>query len=116
MAVSFPALVQTSLSALTPAPWNPRTTSDERFQNLCRSLETDRDFLQLRPILATNDGTIFARNIRFRAAQHLGWEIVPAVLGGIPEQDAITERVRRSGARPDGRVSPCTGGHEPPHP
>ena len=48
------------LVSLTPAPWNPRKIKDERFQNLCRSLESDPDFLQLRPIPATADGTIFA--------------------------------------------------------
>ena len=54
------APVPVSLLARWPAPWNPRSIKDERFQNLCRSLEADPDFLQLRPILATADGTIFA--------------------------------------------------------
>ena len=57
-----------SLLALTPAPWNPRSIKDERFANLCRSLEADPEFLQLRPILATLDGTSFAGNMRYRAA------------------------------------------------
>ena len=86
------------LVVLTPAPWNPRTIKDERFQNLCRSLEADPDFLQLRPILATADGTIFAGNMRFRAAQHLGWETIPAVLVDIPEPLA-RERPLRDNAQ-----------------
>ena len=57
-----PALVP--LVALTPAPWNPCGIKDERFENLCRSLEADPDFLQLRPILATADGATFLGNMR----------------------------------------------------
>ncbi len=87
-----------SLLALTPAPWNPRSISDARFQNLCHSLEADPEFLQLRPILATLDGTIFAGNMRYRAAQQLGWETVPAILVDIPEQLA-KERAMRDNAQ-----------------
>ncbi|HVA08400.1 MAG TPA: ParB/RepB/Spo0J family partition protein, partial [Acidimicrobiales bacterium] len=87
-----------SLIALTPAPWNPRSISDARFQNLCASLEADPEFLQLRPILATLDGTIFAGNMRYRAAQQLGWETVPAILVDIPEQLA-KERALRDNAQ-----------------
>jgi hypothetical protein len=57
-----PALVP--LVALTPAPWNPRSIKDERFQNLCRSIEADPEFLWRRPILAQADGTIYAGNQR----------------------------------------------------
>ena len=85
---------QVPLVALTPAPWNPRSIKDERFQNLCRSLEADPDFLQLRPILATADGTIFAGNMRYRAAQQLGWETVPAILVDIPEALAKDRALR----------------------
>ena len=86
------------LAKLTAAPWNQRTISDAHFQNLCRSLEQDPDFLQLRPILATKDGTVFAGNMRLRAAQHLGWETVPAILVDIPEQLA-KERAMRDNAQ-----------------
>ncbi len=86
------------LLRLTPAPWNPRSIKDERFENLCRSLESDPDFLQLRPILATADGTIFAGNMRFRAAQHLGWETIPAILVDIPEQLARERALRDNGS------------------
>ena len=89
---------QVPLLALAPAPWNPRTIKDDRFQNLCRSLEADPEFLQLRPILATADGTIFAGNMRFRAAQQLGWETIPAILVDIPEALA-KERALRDNAQ-----------------
>ena len=77
---------------------NPRSINDERFANLCRSLEADPEFLQLRPILATLDGTIFVGNMRYRAAQHIGWETVPAILVDIPEQLA-RERALKDNAQ-----------------
>lgn len=86
------------VASLAPAPWNPRSIKDPRFENLCRSLEADREFLWLRPILATSDGTVFAGNMRLRAAQHLGWGEVPAVLVDIPEQLA-KERAMRDNAQ-----------------
>ncbi len=108
------------VASLTPAPWNPRSIKDPRFQNLCRSLEADREFLWLRPILATADGTVFAGNMRLRSAQHLGWEEVPAVLVDIPEQLA-KERAMRDNAQwgeweeddrdPDDRLDQCRIDH-----
>lgn len=93
-----PKLSVVLVASLTPAPWNPRTISDPRFQNLCQSLAADPDFLQLRPILATIDGTVFAGNMRLRAAQHIGWTEIPAVLVDIPEQLA-KERAMRDNAQ-----------------
>jgi DNA modification methylase len=86
------------LADLHAAAWNPRSINDPRFQNLCRSLETDPEFLWLRPILATADGTVFAGNLRLRAAQHLGWETVPTVVVDIPEKLA-KERALRDNAQ-----------------
>ncbi len=74
-----------ALSKLKPAPWNPRLIKDDRFKNLCKSLENDPAFFDLRPCLATLDGTIYAGNMRYRAAQKLGWTEVPAILTDIPE-------------------------------
>jgi hypothetical protein len=71
---------------LKPAPWNPRTIRDPRFENLCRSIEADPEFLERRPILAQADGTVYGGNMRLRAVQHLGWSDVPAVLDDIPDQ------------------------------
>ncbi len=80
-----------ALTALHPAPWNPRSIRDVRFQQLCRSLEADPDFLWHRPILADADGEIYAGNMRWRAAEHLGWTEVPAILGPV---DAMLARAR----------------------
>jgi DNA modification methylase len=86
------------LSALHPAGWNPRTISDERFQNLCRSIESDPDFLWRRPILAQADGTIYAGNMRYRAAEKLGMSEVPAIIEDVPDQLA-RERALRDNAQ-----------------
>jgi ParB-like chromosome segregation protein Spo0J len=92
--VEEPAVEAVPLDRLHPAPWNPRTIKDERFQNLVRSIQTDPDFLWRRPILATADGTIYAGNMRYRAAQHLGMATVPAVVEDIAEQLAKERALR----------------------
>ena len=92
--VEEPAVEAVPLDRLYPAPWNPRTIKDERFQNLVRSIRADLDFLWRRPILATADGTIYAGNMRYRAAQHLGMATVPAVIEDISEQLAKERALR----------------------
>jgi ParB-like nuclease domain len=91
-------MTRVALTKLHPAPWNPRTLRDARFQNLCRSIEADPGLLELRPILATKNGTIYGGNQRYRAVQHLGWEDVPAELSDIPEQLAKERALRDNGA------------------
>jgi len=98
LAESSIAPVATPLAALQPAPWNPRTISDERFQNLCRSIATDPEFLWRRPVLAQADGTIYAGNMRYRAAEHLGMATIAAVIEDIPDQLA-RERALRDNAQ-----------------
>ena len=85
------------LDRLRPAPWNPRLIADARFENLCRSIETDPEFLWQRPILATADGTIYGGNMRFRAVEALGWVEVPAVIEDIPERLAKERALRDNG-------------------
>lgn len=82
------------LGQLRPAPWNPRTIRDHRFKTLCQSIEADPGFLLLRPVLAQLDGTIYAGNMRYRAAEHLGHETVPAVLADIPVKLAKERALR----------------------
>jgi DNA modification methylase len=92
------APVLVPLVALTPAPWNPRSIKDERFQNLCASIQADPDFLWRRPILAQADSTIYAGNMRYRAAQHLGMLEVPAIVEDVSDQLA-RERALRDNAQ-----------------
>ena len=85
---------QVPLAALTPAPWNPRLLKEKRFRDLCASLKADPGLLERRPILANRDGMIYAGNQRYRAAQHLGWVTVPAVLDDLSEIEAKARAVR----------------------
>ena len=58
-------IVGVPLSALRPAPWNPRTISDAQFARLCASIEEDPGFLWRRPVLANASGEIYAGRDRF---------------------------------------------------
>lgn len=87
-----PALVEASW--LRPAPWNPRRITDTRFLSLVASIEADPDFLWLRPVLATADGTVYGGNMRLRAALHLGMTHVPAVVMDIPDSLAKERALR----------------------
>jgi hypothetical protein len=87
-------VIDTPLSELRAAKWNPRTIQEERFKNLIRSIEADPEFLRLRPVLATADGTIYAGNMRFRAAQQLGLETIPAIVADIPDRLAKERALR----------------------
>jgi ParB-like chromosome segregation protein Spo0J len=93
-----PQVSKVPLVALQPADWNPRLIKEERFQNLCASIKADPDFLWRRPVLAQADGTIYAGNMRYRAAQHLGFETIPAIIEDIPDQLA-RERALRDNAQ-----------------
>ena len=82
------------VSRLKPADWNPRKIRENRFKNLCKSIETDPKFMENRPILESADGTIYAGNMRYRAAVELGWSTVPAIIEDIPEQLAKQRALR----------------------
>lgn len=94
MSVGLPQAQWVSVKKLQPAEWNPRILTDERFDNLCESIRDDPEFLEVRPILATKLGTIFAGNMRYRAACHLGYRVVPAILVDISENLAKQRALR----------------------
>jgi DNA modification methylase len=83
-----------SIDSLHPSPWNPRLIKDARFQSLCKSIESDPEFMELRPVLATKSGEIYAGNMRYRAAKHLGWEKVPAIITDISEAQAKERAIK----------------------
>jgi DNA modification methylase len=93
-----PTVAETPLANLKPAPWNPRTIRENRFKNLCESIQADPEFLWRRPVLATADGTIYAGNMRYRAAAHIGLATVPAIVEDVPEKLA-KERALRDNAQ-----------------
>ena len=86
--------VAVPLVELRPAPWNPRSITEERFKNLCDSIRADTDFLWRRPVLAQADGTIYAGNMRYRAAQHLGMETIPALVEDVSDRLARGRALR----------------------
>src|SRR4026208_1157387 len=70
-------LVYVPTSELRPANWNPRVVYTEQFHQLMAMIRADPTFLQARPILAMDDGTIYAGAQRYRALCQLyrgGWE------------------------------------------
>lgn len=93
-----PQVVLVPVKDLHPAEWNPRTIRDERFKNLCASLEADPEFLWRRPVLASADGVVMAGNMRLRAALHLKWAEIPAIVEDVPEGLA-KERALRDNAQ-----------------
>ena len=94
---THPEVEQVPLVALSPALWNPRTIKDERFRNLCRSLEADPGFLQLRPSWRPPTAQS-SPAMSYCAAQQLGWATISAVLLDIPEALA-KERALRDNAQ-----------------
>jgi ParB-like chromosome segregation protein Spo0J len=90
----LPGVKRVPLSALKPAEWNPRLLREKRFRDLCRSLQADPGMLERRPILAQADGTIYAGNQRYRAAEHLGWTEVPAIVEDVPDTLAKERALR----------------------
>jgi len=82
------------LDQLRPSGWNPRTISEERFENLCRSIEADPELLWRRPVLAQADGTIYAGNMRYRAAEYLGMKTIPAIVEDVSDQLARERALR----------------------
>jgi len=76
------------VTELRPSNRNPQTISTSRFQNLKRSLQQDRDFLDARPLLVNSypgrENIVVAGNMRLRAAQDLGWEEVPVLVVSLP--------------------------------
>jgi ParB-like chromosome segregation protein Spo0J len=92
----LPAPIWAPLNLLKPADWNPREISPERFENLKVSIQRDPEYIKLRPILATMDGTIFSGNMRYRAVWELGWETVPAIMVDIPEDVAKRRAIQEN--------------------
>lgn len=76
------------LDRLRVAEHNPRLIRDTRFKQLCKSLESDPDFLWQRPVLADMDGLIYAGAMRYLAAKHLGWSHIAARLSDVDEATA----------------------------
>ncbi len=67
---------------------NPRKIDEADFERLKASIADNPDFFEVRPILCTPAGRVFAGNMRLRAALALGMQEVPvAVMDVSPEKE-----------------------------
>jgi DNA modification methylase len=60
-------------------PSNPRTISGDKFDKLVASIRAFPQMLQLRPIVTNDDGVVLGGNMRLKACQAAGLEIVPVI-------------------------------------
>ena len=65
--------------SLAPYQDNPRHIREENYDKLKKSLEEFPSMLDVRPLVAREDGTVLGGNMRLRAAQELGIEQLPVV-------------------------------------
>lgn len=72
-------IVKRKLSTLKPNDKNPRSIKDAKFQKLVANLQTYPRLLEIRPIVVDAEGKILGGNMRFRAAQHLGWKEISTI-------------------------------------
>lgn len=82
------------IARLRPAPHNPRTIDKARFEQLKRSLLADPEMLEARPVIALPNGEIVAGNMRWRAAEALGWPTIPTIYADLDERRAREWLVR----------------------
>jgi len=83
------AAVEVKVSELSLPKWNPRKINDEGFQTLRESIKKDPEFLQARPVIAsdrTGKFVVVAGNMRVRAAQSLGMKTVPTIIVTLTEE------------------------------
>lgn len=93
-----PAAKLVRVQDLAPAEWNPRTIDKPRFENLRKAIREDPEFLWHRPILAQKDGTIYAGNMRYRAAVAERFTEVPAIVEDITLDQAKRRALRDNGS------------------
>lgn len=74
------------IGKLTTHNDNPRIIKDYKFRELCDSIKNEPGFFEVRPILATPDGVVFAGNQRLQAAREIGLEEIPVVYMDIPPE------------------------------
>jgi DNA modification methylase len=79
---------EVKISELMLPAWNPRKIQDSRFKELCVSIQNDPEFLQARPVIAsdrTGKLVVVAGNMRARAAQSIGMKTVPTIVVTLTE-------------------------------
>jgi len=74
------------INEIKPDPNNPRQIKDEQFKKLCESIKNNKEFFETRPILVDKTMTIFAGNMRYRAAIEIGLEEVPVAIMDVTDE------------------------------
>lgn len=80
---------------LRPIDWleinadNPRNISEQRLKQLSESLAKNPQLLWTRPIIARQDGTVLAGNMRVAAALQLGWREIPVAVVEADDAEAL---------------------------
>jgi DNA modification methylase len=92
------AVEEVALARLREWPGNPRTISEPRLKQLKQALIDERAMLWARPLLHLPDGTVFAGNMRLRAARELGWDTIPALEVDLPLEKARVWALRDNNA------------------
>lgn len=67
-------------------PDNPRIIKGDNFRTLCLSIKNNPDYFETRPILVNKDMVIFAGNMRYLAAKHIGLDKVPVAIFDISKK------------------------------
>lgn len=72
---------------------NPRKISASAFKNLCKSIERDKEFMTLRPIVVDAENVVIGGNQRTKACIKLGFDSIPDAW--IVKADSLTEEQRK---------------------
>ena len=75
--------VEMPLTELKTWEENPRIITDANFRRLCSLLKRRPNLLWKNPVYANMDGTIYSGNMRYRAAQALGWKAIPCIRSNV---------------------------------
>lgn len=92
----LPNILNVPISKLTLLKENPRKITKEQFEKLCKNIQNDPNYFNLRPVLVNAiDGnfTVYAGNQRIRAAKKLGWKEVPCIIETDLDAETIKKRI-----------------------
>ena len=92
------SLTEVKIARLREWPENPRTITESRLAQLMQAMVAEREMLFARPLLHLPDGTVFAGNMRLRAARALGWDTIPAIEVDLSEDEARMWALRDNNA------------------
>lgn len=65
------------ISKIKPNESNPRFIKDDKFEQLCLSIQSFPKMMELRPIIIDEHNVIQGGNMRYRALKHLGYKDIP---------------------------------------